>query len=153
MVFYLDINKVTYGQEGFTNASLQGDYSLVFTLPLNISASVGVLTADGNGNITGSGIFNLATPFGQRNIVKFTFDSTYNVHQDGTGISESTLTFLAEDGSVVNEFTANMDFVITQAEVQDNGNKLALETSCMVRETAPVPGGGLLIGTTKRLPD
>lgn len=153
IVFYLETNRTAYGQEGFTNASYQGNYSFVFTVGPNISASTGILTADGMGNLTGSGIFNVALPFGRRNVIKFTFNSTYNVHQDGTADSVGTINFLDENGSVIDVFTSEVDFVITRAEVQENGNKLALETSCIVRKSAPLPGGGLLMGVTKRLPD
>lgn len=153
IVFYLDTNRVSYGQEGFTNASYQGNYSLVFTIGANDTAVIGVLTADGNGNITGSGTFNISIPFRRRNIVKATFNSTYNVHQDGTADSLATVSFLDEDGLVIDVFESEIDFVITRAEVQENGNKLVLETTCIARKSAPLPRGGLLIGTTKRLPD
>ena len=145
---YLSISKVIYAESEFTNASLQGRYSLIGSVGAYEAVAVGTYVSDGISNSVGSGIFNVPIPIRKRAVMAFTFDSTFSVNPDGTGTGIATVTF--DDGT---GFGSELDFVITNAEIQEDGVKLALELFCVTRELAPIPGGGVLKVKSKRLPD
>lgn len=146
----LDLNSVVHAQTEFTNESFQGNYAFTFTTGANVSAAVGVLTADGDGNITGSEIINVPAPVRKRRILSATIEATYTVLPDGMGT--------AADSTTIDGVTSggNFDFVIMQAEVQDSGVKVATEIIALERTPVPlgfgIPGDLLTIHL-KRLPD
>ena len=79
---------------GFTNASLKGAYAYThkgYGLNLNGSAGAffvegGVLTADGNGNITGTDDFIQESGLATQPYLGNAITGTYSINSDGTGI-------------------------------------------------------------------
>ena len=144
---------ISYGiacADGFTNASIQGTYAMKATFGSHDGAAIGVMTSEGDGNVTGSGIQNLPGLFWQRNVMESTFDGTYTVNADG--IVTFTNTFTVPGGI---EVEMHADGVIMQAEYI-NDVKVATELFAMEREPInPLLGkaGSLATFTFKRLPD
>ena len=135
----LCFNNIVFA-DGFTNASFQGHYSMQASLGPT-AAALGEATADGNGNVSGTGIENHPI-LNQRIVVPVDMEGTYTVNENGTG----TVTYTASAYGISNELV--MDFVIMKAEVM-NGIKVATEVFGMPRE------GGRTVATftMKRLPD
>lgn len=82
-------------QGGFNNSYLRGTYAFVTAGGSTTEATIGVLTADGNGNIT-SGSLRLNLPAGavgnpERISLPATVTSgTYTINPDGRGRSDAT---------------------------------------------------------------
>ena len=121
----LIVLSVSYGiayADGFTNESFQGTYALDTVTGANNGCGITLITADGNGNFTGSGILNVpGLFFPKRMRIPTTSTGTYDVNSDGTAVG--TLTFTTPDGTSV---TVHMDAIVKRAEVVD-GIKLATE--------------------------
>lgn len=137
--------------EGFTNASLRGSYA-VYSIGQGgraESASLGALSFDGNGRVTGSTTTNLpGSPFGQRNQVTASIEGTYVVDDNGSGYgSARTVSTLSEGGR--QETTATL--LITRAERTD-GAPLAQEFSWM-QDPLDSRTGGLVMTLGIRHPD
>ena len=135
--------------EGFTNESLQGTYSGTVISEASDISSIGIFTADGNGNWSGSTKLNRPAPLGQREVTDFTFTGTYNINEDGTMTFSFTSTL--SNGLTVD---AEMDGVVREAEVID-GVKIITEGIGYSRggELASLKPGSLMIYHAKRLPD
>jgi hypothetical protein len=121
----LIVLSVSYGiayADGFTNESVQGTYAMETVTGANNGCTIGLYTADGNGNFTGSAIMNVPGLFlPKRMRLEITSTGTYDVNSDGTLVGTST--FTTSDGS---EVTVHFDAIIKKAEVVD-GIKLATE--------------------------
>ena len=126
--------------EGFTNASFQGHYSMRASLGPT-AAALGEATADGDGNVSGTGIENHPV-LNQRMVIPVDMEGTYTVNENGTG----TVTYTVGAYGISNDLI--MDIVIMDAEVV-NGVKLATEVFGIPR------GSGRTVATftMKRLPD
>ena len=125
--------------EGFTNASLQGNYA--FTGSAGSKAVVlGVATADGNGNFSAPVIQRVWNK--QR--AEVTLEGTYSVNEDGSGTMTATLA-----GDSGEDAVGEADFVIKRAEVVD-GVKLATEIFA-VQDIGFLGNPATFTGT--RLPD
>jgi hypothetical protein len=137
--------------EGFTNASLKGSYAVYSIRPGGRaeSASLGVLTFDGAGRVTGSTVTNLpGSPFGQRILATATIEGTYVVDDNGSGYgSARTSSALSEGGRI--DTTATL--LITMAE-RTGGAPLAREFSWM-EDPVDARTGGLTMLLGIRHPD
>jgi hypothetical protein len=145
----LSFNGVAHAQV-FTKESFQGTYASRSIGGANDNAVIGMVTSDGNGNFTGSGIYNSPAPFGKRRVIPITFTGTYNVNEDGT--ATCIFTFTTTDGLSTE---VNVDWIVMQAEVID-GVKMATEIYGLGREGQTLLEGklgGLTIFHAKRLPD
>jgi hypothetical protein len=137
--------------EQFTTASLSGTYALVGIgrggqTP---TASVGVLTFDGRGNVSGTGITNApGTNFNERQLVKTGFQGTYIVNEDGSGYGATQAITTMSDGSSQEIQTT---FLITKAE-SIGSVKIAQEVSLMQNSVDPA-SGSLLMYSATRHPD
>lgn len=135
--------------EGFTNASLKGDYATVNIgrggyLP---QAGVSVARYDGQGGFAGVTIQNIPGPGNRgRVFLKTTFTGSYAIDADGTG--RGAITTDLPDGS---KHQVNIVLVITEAETVD-GVKVAKEFSFVHENLAPGTGN-LFTLTSTRLPD
>jgi hypothetical protein len=137
--------------EQFTNASLAGTYGLVGIGRGGQAqtASIGVLTFDGNGNVFGTGIANApGTAFNQRLLVKASFQGTYTVDQNGSGYGSTKMISTMSDGSSSERETI---FLITKAELVGNV-KIAQELSLMQNTVDPA-SGSLIMYSATRHPD
>ncbi len=137
--------------EQFTNASLTGTYALVGIGRGGQAqtASIGVLTFDGNGNVFGSGIRNApGAAFGERLLVKASFQGTYTVNEDGSGYGSTNTISTMSDGSSREIQTI---FLITKAELVGNV-KIAQEVSLM-QQTVDPASGSLIMYSATRHPD
>ena len=135
--------------EGFSNASLKGDYATVNIgrggyLP---QAGVSVASYDGKGNFSGTTIQDVPGPDNRgRVFLKTTFNGTYTIDANGTGTGSITTNL--PDGS---KHQVNIVLAITEAEMV-GGVKIAQEFSFIHESLAPVTGN-LLTLTATRLPD
>ena len=151
-IIFLVSSGMVYAQ-GYTNASVKGKWAVTSITGANNNASLNLLTADENGNYTGSGIMNapgLLTPRRQR--LETTFSGTYAINPDGTCVM--TLTFTITSTGLSTSF--NADGIVTKAEVVD-GAKIVTEIAGMFVEPLPLlltgKLGQLTTFTMTRLPD
>ena len=137
--------------EQFETASFKGNYA-VCCVPEGghaQSASIGVLTFDGNGRVSGPMMTNLpGARFGERIQLDASIEGTYTVDDDGSGFGSLTASSTAADG-VRQEITAVL--LIGKAEVVGRA-KIAQEASIMVEPVDPRTGGLSLI-LASRHPD
>jgi hypothetical protein len=126
--------------EGFTNDSLKGSYA-VYSINQGgraETASLGVLTFDGAGRVSGSTVTNVpGSPFGQRVLVTATIEGTYTVDDNGSGYGSARASSTLSTGSRTDS-TATL--LITKAE-RAAGAPLALEFSWMEDAVDPTTGG------------
>jgi hypothetical protein len=136
----------------YTVASLKGTYAAVATYSANVAVALGVRHFDGHGNLTGTFTLNapdLTSTTGARKIITGTQVGTYTVNCDGTGVETRTLT--SSTGVVTTQMD---DFLITQADRQEDGGFLATALEDMVRTpSALVPGGLFVFRSYTRRPD
>ncbi len=137
--------------EQFDTASFKGNYA-ISCVPEGghaQSASIGVLTFDGNGRVSGSMMTNLpGARFGERMQLDSSIEGTYVVDDDGSGFGSLTASSTAADG-VRQDITAVL--LISKAEVV-GGAKIAQEASIMVDAVDPRTGGlGIILAS--RHPD
>ena len=137
--------------EQFETASFKGNYA-VCCVPEGghaQSASIGVLTFDGNGRVSGPMMTNLpGARFGERIQLDAFIEGTYAVDDDGSGFGSLTASSTAADG-VRQDITAVL--LIGKAEVVGRA-KIAQEASIMVEAVDPRTGGLSLI-LASRHPD
>lgn len=137
--------------EGFTNASLRGNYAVmrIGYGGLQQSAAVGVYAFDGEGRWTGTSIANIPGPaFAVRTQVRVTLEGTYRVDADGSGYGSTRATASVEN-EPAREFTAVL--LITKAEEID-GVLMAQEVSLMEDAVDPLTGS-LHMNLAIRQPD
>lgn len=115
--------------QGYSLASLSGDYSVVGNYTGHLASVHGVLSFDGRGTFAGSAVANQPGPNGSRTIVDVTLGGTYSVNADGTGTMSVTVTQPNGASSTVAE-----DFVITSAELR---NRILLATSIVDAQQQP----------------
>jgi hypothetical protein len=137
-----------YGQQQrpFSNASLHGQYALVGTGGNHRAASVGIETYDGQGNVARSLVLNERDAEQKRQVVTITGQGTYQVQPNGMGTT--TIVNTLPSGST---FTSHLDFVITQAMVTDQEEKVATEVFAILREAGIA--APLVTFVLTRLPD
>ena len=133
-------------QTDFNAASLSGTYALVGTGGAHETASIGIETYDGQGNMTRSLILNEPGPEQNRHIITITGEGIYSVQANGMGTTIIINTL--PDGTT---FFSHLDFVITQATTSSNGAKAATEVFAMLRETGIA--APLVTFVLRRLPD
>jgi hypothetical protein len=125
--------------EGFTEASLRGRYSVrrIGYGGQTESAAVGVYDFDGRGNWTGVIVANIPGPvFGRRAQVRGEMAGTYALDASGSGFGTTSATVILDSGAS-NAFAAN--FLITRA-CRDEQGLLAEEISIMEDAADPVTG-------------
>jgi hypothetical protein len=126
--------------EGFTNATLNGAYSVTCVSEGGYapSGALGVYRFDGQGRFSGSIIVNgFGELFGQRRILTASMDGTYTIDADGSGYGSwrATVRF---DAGFSRDVTATI--LITRAELV-GGIKIAQEIALMEDQVEPVTGG------------
>jgi hypothetical protein len=136
----------------YTNASLKGTYAAVATYSANVALALAIRHFDGEGNLTGTFTLNapvVGSPTGARTIITGTQKGTYTVNCDGTGTFTRLLT--SSTGVVTTQID---DFLITKANIRDDGQLLAtaLEDATRV-PSALVPGGLFVFRSYTRRPD
>jgi hypothetical protein len=147
----------SHAQTAFSNASLQGTYSLYNTA--GDIGSWGLVTFDGDNEWTLASTGNLPDGMGGRINVSFsTFPGTYVVNPDGTGVA--TIQFVGALSAV------NYDFVISEVQESsddgppcgragghdhDDDHALATEVSAVLREGGVA--GQLVAPVFKRISD
>ena len=116
---------------GFDLASLKGSYASRETGDGHVSAGLGIVTYDGEGNSTRRFTVNAPDGAGGRQILIFTAAGTYTVNEDGTGVATYDTTL--PDGSVA---TRTFDLVITGVEAWPPGklSTVAAQVSTAQRE-------------------
>lgn len=116
---------------GFDLASLKGSYGSRETGDGHVSAGLGIVTYDGEGNSTRKFTVNAPDGAGGRQILVFTAVGTYNVNDDGTGVATYDTTL--PDGSVA---TRTFDLVITSTDAWPPGkpSRIAAQVSTAQRE-------------------
>lgn len=130
-------------QTMFANLNLQGTYAFSGTgwggqSPLS---SIGLLTFDGKGSVTGLTLQNLpGDQFGERKFLELSVKGTYMVNANGTGT-----TLPAEDTA------QEMLFAITKTNLLAD-TEIAQEFSFVVRALEPMTGN-LITAEATRLPD
>lgn len=133
------------------NASLQGTYAFTSIgrggdAPC---AAIGIITFDGNGNISGSSTTNLpGSTFKERLLVKASLQGTYKVDADQSGFGSCSLKSLLSDGSTQE---TGYRFMINQVEAID-GSKVAQRVTLM-QDKLELLTGSLNTSTATRLPD
>lgn len=138
----------------YTNASLQGNYSVVGNYGANVAMSLGSRSYDGNGNLSGTAIINEPTAgstTGARSIVTATQAGTYTVNCNGTGQLNRVLTANGVPTIQVD------DFVITTAvRSLDGAGNIMIATAIVDAQEVPsavVAGGIFLTRVETRLSD
>lgn len=130
---------------GFTNASLQGNYSTVGFAGANVGGVLGVCHFDGKGQYTCTYTGNFPGEDGKRQVIPSMHNKgEYTVNPDGTGMIRE---FETVEG-VTTEY--NDDIVIRRAETI-GPYVVATEIFGFVRQTDP--SGVLLTLHLTRLPD
>lgn len=134
----------------FTNASLQGTYSVVVNLTGGPAGGVGIglqsQTMDGNGNFRRSGFLNTPTPgstTGARTLSTTVNVGTYTVNCDGTG----TITRLLTRSDGTTQATVD-EFVVTQSVRKlggVGGYLLALTIVSAGRQPSTIIPGGAFV--------
>jgi len=128
--------------EEFANTSLQGIYAVAGAGwgGRASMASIGTIRFDGKGHA--SGLMRQSVPgetFGERQLIEFPFEGSYQVNADGSG---TTL-------SMGGKFETRL--AITRTEIVD-GSRAAQEFSLMAKDLEPSTGS-LNLATATRLPD
>jgi hypothetical protein len=126
----------------FTTASLQGNYAFSGTGwgGRSTLASIGLLTFDGRGSLTGLMLQNLpSSQFGERKSIELPISHTYTVDPNGTGT-----THLAEGKP------AELLFAISKVDLS-GGHPIAQEFSFIIQALEPATGS-LIVGLATRLP-
>lgn len=134
--------------EGFTNASLKGNYAVTCIGQGGQveSAFVGIFTFDGNGNMSGLTNANLpGSAFGERILVQATLTGTYSVDADGSGYGSSTALMTLPSGLTRENSTI---LLITRAAVV-NDVKIAQEICLMENNPDPTTGSLNMIFATR----
>ena len=138
------VSSVSQAQAGFTNASLKGKYAFVTAGGSPAEATLGLLTSDGNGNITNATLrLNVPTSVLQpgatgRSVVPATGNGTYTVNADGTGTATATV------NTAAGVLSRSFEFVISRAD-----GSTATEVQLSQRE--PTLAGGLGFFALERL--
>jgi hypothetical protein len=135
----------------YTNASLQGSWSVVATYSANVGIGIGQRVLDGNGNWTGVFVLNAPTDGSTtRTLTTNTQTGTYTVNCDGSGTFVKTT--VSSAGTTAGPSTD--DFVITKAVVK-NGQFVATEIVDAQRtaSTLAAQSGLFVTRVHKRLPD
>jgi hypothetical protein len=118
---------------GFSNKNLIGSYAAEEQGDGNVSAGLGIVHYDGNGNTTRRITVNAPAEGGGRRILVFESAGVYTVNPDGTGTV--TYTNAISDGETT---TNTFDFVITGVTttwIPGRGNfRVATELSAAQRE-------------------
>lgn len=131
----------------FSTASLEGDYAVVGTYGANVARLLGTYHADGHGNIKGTAKVNLPGAGTERVVVSISYEGTYVIDEDGTGVIDFEVT-LPGGGKAV----ATLDLVITKAKGCD-GAKIATELATAQRQPSSVVQGEFITHISTRLPD
>lgn len=134
-------------QDGFSNASVSGTYAFVTAGGSPTEGTIGVLVADGNGNVTG-GTLILNVPRdvlvpgaeGRTQLPAQVASGTYAINADGTGTVSATASIPGQT------LVRNFDLVIS-------GTDGSLATECTLSQIEPTLGGGLGFFAIKRIGD
>ncbi|MBH8572376.1 hypothetical protein I8752_04865 [Nostocaceae cyanobacterium CENA369] len=135
-----------YLSNEFTNATLNGNYSVAITghsgqVP---EAGVGILNFDGKEKVVGFMIFNLpGLSFGERSLCKSLFEGKYAVDNNGSG--SATAKFTLDDGSISE---TSFIFVVNTIEI----NKVAREVFFIQKDLTKTTGS-LITFVITRLPE
>ncbi len=132
---------------GYSLASFRGDYGLVGTYGANVARLIGVYRADGNGHMKGTAMVNLPGLSPDRVVVSISYEGTYTIDENGTGIIHVTVA-LPGGGTEI----ATLDLVITKAE-ELNGRKVATEIADAQREPSSVVNGEFVTHMSTRRPE
>jgi len=136
-------------QAGFSAASLRGTYAFITVGGSDIEATLGILVADGMGNITNANlrlnvpasVVQPGAPAGTRAVVPAIGTGTYTVRADGTGTAAATV------DTAAGRLTRNFESVVAAV----NSNGIATEVFLTQREATL--GGGLGYFALKRVGD
>ncbi len=134
--------------EQFANANLAGTYAItgVGWGGQAQTASVGVFTFDGDGNVSGSSITNApGSTFGKRVLVDASIQGNYNFNEDGSGFGSTDLLYTLASGST-REIQA--DFLVTKAQPID-GVKIVQEFFFLQQTVDPVSGSLMMYSATR----
>jgi hypothetical protein len=131
-------------EEPFTTASLQGTYA--FVSDQENTASVGLITFDGEGGLTLEILINRPDERGGREIDPASGPGTYTVDAAGTGVA----TLVATVGTRPPE-RSRFDFVITAVADKGHGDRLATEVFAVARSGGQ--RGNVIAPTWKRIAD
>ena len=137
--------------EGFTNASMNGDYAVTCVSEGGYapSGALGVYRFDGNGGFSGSIVVNgFGQPFGQRAILTATLEGSYTIDDNGSGYGSLRATVRFDAG-----FSRDVSstILITKAKVAGD-TKIAQEIALMEDEIEPATGGLNMVNAI-RYPD
>ncbi|HXF04721.1 MAG TPA: hypothetical protein VNM72_04815 [Blastocatellia bacterium] len=127
----------------FTNAAFEGRYAVSLTFGANNGAGLGVVTADGAGNLRdGSLLLHVPTQDGEGQVLRGQLQGQYHINPNGTAILMAQFTFPNQTLNRV------FDLVVRR----DNGVSRIIELFGAVRERSDfVPGVGVTI-ELRRLP-
>jgi hypothetical protein len=128
-------------------ASLEGDYGVVGTYGANVARLLGSYHADGRGNLGGTATVNLPGGAGSRVVVSISFEGTYTINDDGSGVIYFTVSL---PGGATSPVT--LDLVITKAKFID-GVKVATELATAQREASSVVDGQFVTHISTRRPN
>ena len=131
-----DCRSMPLTQQGYSVASLSGDYSAIATYGGNVARALGTQTFDGCGKLDGAAFVNQPGPGGTRVVVNITFTGTYTVNSDGTG--KMVLTITLPNGTTAN---ATEDFVIARAQKGDSGLIATEVIDAQEQPSTVIPGG------------
>jgi hypothetical protein len=126
--------------EGFTNASLKGTYSVTCISEGGYapSGAIGVYRFDGKGGFSGAVTVNgFAQRFGQRQILTGSMEGSYTIDASGSGYGSWRATVRFAEG-FSREVTATV--LITKTEAA-GVTKVAQELALMEDQVEPVTGG------------
>ena len=132
---------------GYSVTSFRGDYAVVGTYGASVARLIGTYHADGNGNIKGTATVNIPGPGLERVVVSISYQGTYTMNDDGTGV----IYFTVVDPSGATA-PATLDFVIAKAEYI-RGVKVATEITSVQREPSSVVDGQFVTHVSTRRPD
>jgi hypothetical protein len=136
--------------EVLTNASLKGSYAGAVTGHGGqaAGAGIGIINFHGDGTLSVTTTENLpGVVFGQRLLIPFTLDGTYDVHANGTGTA--SLSSVAPDGSILQ---VDMILAVANTRKLNNGKTLAMEVSLTLNDLGLNTGNVVTIAA-RRLPD
>lgn len=131
--------------QGFTLASYRGEYAVVGTYGANVARLIGTYWADGHGHAKGTAVVNLPGLSPERVVANISFEGSYTVNENGTGIFRFTV---ALPGGGTSNVT--LDAVITKAE-DLHGTKIATEIFDAQREPSSVVNGEFVTHVSTRL--
>jgi hypothetical protein len=126
-------------EEPFTTASLHGTYA--FVSDQENTASVGLITFDGEGGLTVEVLINRPDERGGRELLPTSGPGTYTVDAAGTGVAKIAST----------AGTGTFDFVITA--VADKGHEDRLATEVFAVSRGGGQRGNVIAPTWKRIAD